>query len=80
MLAGARHGCYPHLIVKIVLNGVDKDAPSDATVETLLESLGIDPRRVAVERNLTIVRRSDYAGTRLADGDRIELVHFVGGG
>ncbi|KPF79217.1 thiamine biosynthesis protein ThiS [Brevundimonas sp. AAP58] len=50
------------------------------TVGSLIEELGFDVRKVAVERNLAIVPRSLHAQTALADGDRIELVQFVGGG
>lgn len=50
------------------------------TVLGLIESFGFDPRKVAIERNLEIVPRSVYAQTQLQDGDRLEIVHFVGGG
>ena len=50
------------------------------TVTELVEELALDPRKVAVERNLEIVPRSLHAVTALAEGDRIELVQFVGGG
>jgi sulfur carrier protein len=46
----------------------------------LLALLDLDARKVAIERNLEIVPRSLYAATALADGDRIEIVHFIGGG
>jgi thiamine biosynthesis protein ThiS len=49
-------------------------------VAALVEGLGLDSRKVAIELNLEIVPRSAYAATRLADGDRIEIVHFIGGG
>jgi thiazole synthase/sulfur carrier protein len=49
-------------------------------VAALVDALGLDPRKVAVERNLEIVPRSAYLKTPLADGDRIEIVQFVGGG
>jgi len=45
-----------------------------------VESLGLDARKVAVERNLEIVPRSAYGRTPIAEGDRIEIVHFIGGG
>jgi thiazole synthase len=45
-----------------------------------VETLGLDPRKIAVERNLAIVPRSGYADVALADGDRLEIVHFIGGG
>ena len=51
-----------------------------ATVAALVGALGLDVRKVAVERNLEIVPRSLYAATALASGDRIEIVQFVGGG
>jgi thiazole synthase len=64
----------------IEVNGEPQRIAADATVATLVESLGLDPAKVAVERNLEIVPRSTYAEVALADGDRIEIVHFVGGG
>jgi thiamine biosynthesis protein ThiS len=51
-----------------------------ADLAALVATLGLDARKVAVERNLAIVPRSAYAETALADGDRIEIVHFIGGG
>ena len=49
-------------------------------VAALVAALGLDGRKVAVERNLEIVPRSTYVSTPLAEGDRIEIVHFIGGG
>ena len=49
-------------------------------VAALVRVLGLDPRKVAVERNLEIVPRSTYGRARLFDGDRLEIVQFVGGG
>lgn len=51
-----------------------------ATISELIAELGLDPRKVAVERNLEIVPKSLHGHTALAEGDRIELVQFVGGG
>jgi thiazole synthase/sulfur carrier protein len=51
-----------------------------ASVADLVASLGLDARKVAVEVNLEIVPRSAYGATALADGDRVEIVHFIGGG
>jgi thiamine biosynthesis protein ThiS len=51
-----------------------------ATLLTLIEQLALTPERVAVELNRDVVRRADWPDTRLADGDRVEIVHFVGGG
>jgi thiamine biosynthesis protein ThiS len=64
----------------IVLNGEDHQAPDGATVATLLAALELDPRQVAVERNREIVPRATYADTSLNEGDRLEVVTFVGGG
>jgi thiamine biosynthesis protein ThiS len=66
--------------VRILLNGESHDLSSPVTVQTLLETLGIDPRRVAVERNLVVVRRAHYATELVGDGDEVEIVNFVGGG
>jgi thiamine biosynthesis protein ThiS len=64
----------------IRLNGEPYGLPGPATITTLLEHLGIDPRRVAVERNMEVVRRQAYDTTPVLDGDEIEIVNFVGGG
>ena len=54
--------------------------PPGATVADLVATLGLGPRRVAVEVNREIVPRATYAATVLRDGDTIEVIHFVGGG
>lgn len=64
---------------RIQVNGEIR-AVSAATILALVEELGFDVRKVAVERNLSIVPRSLHGETALAEGDRIELVQFVGGG
>ena len=66
--------------MRITLNGDPFTANGPLTIAALLERLEIDPRRVAVERNFTIVKRDKYAATEIADGDEIEIVNFVGGG
>ena len=63
----------------IQVNGEPREVAA-ATVLALVEELGLDVRKVAVERNLAIVPRSLHATTALAEGGRIELVQFVGGG
>src|SRR5882672_1086691 len=62
------------------LNGEDVEFPSPLTVEQLLEHLALDPAKVAVERNLAIVPRSTYGAVALTSGDKLEIVHFIGGG
>ncbi|PZW63662.1 sulfur carrier protein [Pseudomonas sp. URMO17WK12:I1] len=64
----------------IQLNGESLELPEGASVADLIERLELTGRRVAVERNLDIVPRSQYASTALADGDRLEVVHAIGGG
>ena len=64
---------------RIQVNGEDRTVSAD-TILALVEELGLDVRKVAVERNLEIVPRSLHAPTALAEGDRVELVQFVGGG
>ncbi|MDB5451916.1 MAG: thiS [Caulobacteraceae bacterium] len=66
--------------MRLTINGEDQSFASLAHVADLVAALGLDVRKVAVERNLEIVPRSTYAATPLADGDRIEIVHFIGGG
>jgi len=66
--------------ISIIVNGEPKTAPRGATVTQLLESLALRPGRVAIERNLQILPRSEWATTPVALGDRYEIVQFVGGG
>ena len=64
----------------LVVNGERRTVEGVATLTDLLGSLGLDPAAVVVEHNLAIVRRPALTGTTVADGDTIEIVHFVGGG
>lgn len=66
--------------MKIILNGEDRQLDDVCTLAQLVEQLGMKADRVAVERNRNIVPRADWPNTRLAEGDRLEIVHFVGGG
>jgi len=66
--------------VQLIVNGETRSLDGSPTVADLVTALGLDRRKVAVERNLEIVPRSLHDRTRLADGDRIEIVQFVGGG
>ncbi|MGE3332803.1 MAG: sulfur carrier protein ThiS [Rhodospirillaceae bacterium] len=66
--------------MNITLNGDARAIPDGLSVEGLLAHLGIQSKKVAVERNLEIVPKSAFASTVLADGDRMEIVHFIGGG
>ncbi len=64
----------------ITLNGEPFEIDQPLTVADLLARLAIDPRRVAVEHNLEILRRNLFGDTMVHDGDRVEIVNFVGGG
>ena len=66
--------------ISITVNGELKTVPGGATVTQLLESLALRPGRVAIERNLQILPRSEWATTQVAADDRYEIVQFVGGG
>ena len=66
--------------MQIILNGEPRTVAPGLSVAALLEVLGIDSRKVAVERNLEIVPKSAFATTALGEDDRLEIVHFIGGG
>jgi len=65
--------------MNIDLNG-KRTATQARTVEALIEELEIRPGMVAVEVNLKVIRKCDYSSTEVAEGDRVEIVNFVGGG
>ncbi|MBP1751286.1 MAG: thiS [Geobacteraceae bacterium] len=65
--------------MEIIVNG-EKKSVDPMSLLHFLESLGIDQRRVAVELNAEILPKTEYEKTALKDGDRLEIVHFVGGG
>lgn len=66
--------------IAVTINGESRRIPGPGTLLDLLGHLGLDPRSVVVELNREIVRRPRLEETAVADGDTIELVHFVGGG
>lgn len=66
--------------IGIEVNGERREVPQGASVAELLALIGLAAPKVAVERNLEIVPRSAWATTPLAEGDRLEIVHFIGGG
>jgi thiamine biosynthesis protein ThiS len=79
----ARAPIIPPMILEhsfVMVNGEKVHIQTGASLASLIAQLGLDTRKVAVERNLEIVPRSTYASTVLADFDRIEIVHFIGGG
>ena len=66
--------------LRITINGESRTITSGLTVATLIADLGLDRRKVAVERNEAIVSRSAYETTAIEHGDKFEIVHFIGGG
>ena len=66
--------------LSLTLNGEPHRIAEGSSVADLVQEIGLNPKKVAVERNLEIVPRSTLATVMLADGDILEIVHFVGGG
>jgi thiamine biosynthesis protein ThiS len=66
--------------ITLTVNGESMPVTAGTTLAGLIAALGLDTRKLAVERNLEIVPRSTYESTRLAQGDMLEIVHFIGGG
>ena len=66
--------------MNVTINGETRALDTQKSVDGLLREIGIDPAKVAVERNLEIVPKSSYTEVQVADGDRLEIVHFIGGG
>ncbi len=67
-------------MIKVRLNGKDREIEADLTVMGLLESLELNPHMVVVELNREILSRDVIGDVRVEDGDHVEVVHFVGGG
>ncbi|MGE0668645.1 MAG: sulfur carrier protein ThiS [Sphingomonadales bacterium] len=67
-------------MIHVTINGENRQFAAPIPLNNLLSELGIDPRKVALERNLEIVPRSTYGDVLVGDGDRLEIVHFIGGG
>ncbi len=66
--------------LRVMINGEERQFGAPVTVRALLAELGLEPAKIAVERNLEIVPRSRYGDVTVADGDRLEIVQFIGGG
>ena len=67
-------------IIQVQINGEPRRVAAGSTIAALVAEIGLDPARVAVERNLVIVPRSTLGEVAVAEGDAFEIVHFVGGG
>ena len=68
------------LNVKLVVNGKQRVVPAGTTLRTLVEDMGAVPSRVVVEHNLEIVSEDNLESVEVADGDKVEVIQFVGGG
>ena len=66
--------------MELQVNGERRQVPNGTTAAALLEQLGVQPGRVVVEVNVTVIKRDQLAATVLKDGDQVEIVQFVGGG
>lgn len=66
--------------MQVIVNDEPRTLPDGSTVAALVASLALGPRRIAVEVNVQVVPRAEYGARVLQDGDRVEIIHFVGGG
>jgi len=66
--------------MNVIVNGEERTLETSKTVQAFLTEIGLDPTKVAVERNLEIVPKSQFADIMVEDGDKLEIVHFIGGG
>ena len=67
--------------MNLTINGEEHfHLPDDLTVADLLAHLSLPPKKIAMERNLEIVPKSTFETTKLSDGDKLEIIHFIGGG
>lgn len=67
-------------VITVTVNGDSKTLGEATNLQAFLTALELDPKKLAVERNLVIVPKSTFANVMLADGDTLEIVHFIGGG
>jgi thiamine biosynthesis protein ThiS len=66
--------------ITITLNGEKRDIKKDSTISSLINDLGLDTKKIAIERNLEIISVGDFDKTIILEADKIEIVHFIGGG
>ncbi|HEX3945647.1 MAG TPA: sulfur carrier protein ThiS [Rhizomicrobium sp.] len=68
------------MALRVTINGEERSLDMSVSVDVLLTQLGLEPAKIAIERNHEIVPRSKYRDVTVVDGDRLEIVHFIGGG
>ena len=66
--------------MKVAINGEEREVPDQLTLADLIQHLSLAPERLAIELNREVIRRADWPKTVLSENDRVEIVHFVGGG
>ena len=66
--------------ITVYLNGETRQVTAETALAELLDQLSLPHQRIAIELNKTVIRRADWPNTTVNEGDRIEVVHFVGGG
>jgi thiazole synthase len=66
--------------ISIFVNGETRSVDAGSSIAVMVAAIGLDPRKVAVERNLEVVPRSTLGDVMVSEGDQFEIVHFVGGG
>lgn len=67
-------------MISVTINGENREVPTEVNLDKLLELFSLPKQRVAIELNSAVVRRADWPETIIRDDDRVEVVHFVGGG
>jgi thiazole synthase len=67
-------------MISVRVNGEQRSIPAQSSISAMLEAIGVDPRKVAVERNMEVVPKSTLGEVEANEGDSFEIVHFVGGG
>lgn len=66
--------------MNVIINGEKKDVPGEIDLKALLDHLALPQQQIAIELNKEVIRRKDWQNTKLSESDKIEVVHFVGGG
>jgi thiamine biosynthesis protein ThiS len=66
--------------MKVFINGETQEIPNEVNLSELLKNLSLPSERVAIELNKEVVRKRDWENVKVADSDKIEIIHFVGGG
>ena len=77
---GTNETLATQVTISVTVNGDPRRVSAGASIAAMLREIGVDPKRVAVERNLAIVPKSTLDNVPVEDGDEFEIVHFVGGG